>query len=127
MSNDFVAMETNLCPVCGIEHSYNTGILIDKRMKKIKNTLSGYSLCQEHDRLFNDGYLALIEVTNDHTTNEVISLKSANRTGKIAFVRRELADKMFNVSDARSLMFIDREAMSEIEKIHNQIEETEET
>lgn len=124
MSNDFVAMETNLCPVCGIEHSYNTGILIDKRMKKIKNTLSGYSLCQEHDQLLKDGYIALIEVTDDYTTNEVISLKSANRTGKIAFVKRKLADKMFNISDSSPLMFIDREAMSEIEKIFNKIEET---
>lgn len=54
MSKSNVAKEMHFCPVCGQTHA--VGILLDRRLKD--------SLCPEHAKLDQDGYIALV-VTAD--------------------------------------------------------------
>ena len=52
MSKSFVAIEQKMCPVCGVIHSHDCGLLLDKRLKESMDShvTTGYGLCEEHDR-----------------------------------------------------------------------------
>lgn len=64
MSKSNVAKEMHFCPVCGQTHA--VGILLDRRLKDSlePETVTGCSLCPEHAKLDQDGYIALV-VTAD--------------------------------------------------------------
>ena len=111
MNNDYVEIEQNMCPVCGVTHTHNTGILIDKHLKPIKNSLTGYGLCEEHDKLFNEGYVALV-VANSAKHSETINMEDAIRTGDIMHMKREVFSDIFNskIKDDQQMVFIDPEA-----------------
>ena len=76
-------METKICPVCNEEHSHNCGILLNRRLKEIKHTLSGYGMCEEHDNMIKDGFIFLIEIDPDKSTSKdgSVQLEDAYRTG----------------------------------------------
>ena len=119
MSNDFVAMETNRCPVCGIEHSYNCGILLNKRMKKIKNTCSGISLCEEHSKQKEDGYIFLIEVDPDKsnpTTKGMLKEEEAYRTGNMMAIKKHVAEQVFHDKINTDIIFIDQDVFNRLEE-----------
>jgi tRNA(Glu) U13 pseudouridine synthase TruD len=83
-----VSMEQHQCIVCG--ELYDTGnILLDKRLKKSmeQRTVTGTGLCPEHQKLKDDGFVALIEA-NEQTKE---------RTGRIAHLRKEVWPKIFSV------------------------------
>lgn len=57
-----VSMEQRVCLICG--SAFDTGaILLDKRLRQsmAHHTVTGWGLCPEHERLFKDGYIALVE------------------------------------------------------------------
>lgn len=54
MSKSHVAKEMHFCQVCGQTHA--VGILLDRRLKD--------SLEPEHDKLDQDGYIALVVTTD---------------------------------------------------------------
>lgn len=88
----YVTLETAVCPVCGVQH--DTGLLLlDQRLRKRfkHKTCTGWGLCPEHKKLADDGYVALIE-----TTNQPNGLEDAIRTGVLAHVRRTAWEKVFN-------------------------------
>lgn len=101
MSKSHVSMETNVCPVCGV--TFETGsILLDKKLrnKLDSTTLTGMSLCPEHQKLHNDGYLALVEIDPTKSipsANGRVKPEDAYRTGKIIHIRYSVAKDLFNV------------------------------
>lgn len=132
MKNDFIKMESKMCPVCGVIHEFNTGILIDKRMKDIKpnmgdKVVTDYGLCERHQKLFDDGYIALIEIDNTHNDPDANTLKfkEANRTGNIAFLKRDRVKDIFtsrvNIPEEQELVFIVTEAFTLIKKMYDQM------
>jgi hypothetical protein len=57
----YVSMEQKKCLVCAKD--FDSGaILLDRRMRQSldRTTLTGWGLCPEHQKLYDDGYIALV-------------------------------------------------------------------
>ena len=93
MTKSHVGMGFHVCPVCGLEH--DEAVLLQTRLglppKLTAHEFLGWKMCPEHQKLQDDGYTAMIEVTNKPST-----LKDALRTGRIAHVRNSAWPKIFN-------------------------------
>lgn len=97
-----VSLEQHVCLVCGT--AFDTGaILLDKRLRASMehHTTTGWSLCPEHQRLFDDGFVALIECDPERSGSAADGLlkpAQAFRTGRLAHLRRSVFAQVFNVS-----------------------------
>jgi len=126
MSKSHVSMEQKQCPVCGIV--FDSGaILLDTRIVNGKlresmehDTITGYGLCPEHQELFDKGYIALVEATSP-SSGANLKPHEANRTGIICYLRREIADDVFNVklSETIPMVFVEPGV---IEKLQSMME-----
>lgn len=92
MEKSHVGMGHHVCPVCGIKH--DEVVLLDRRLR---NTLTphefvGFKMCPQHQALFDDGYIALIEVNSKPK-----DFQTADRTGALAHVRAEAFTKLFHL------------------------------
>lgn len=116
----YVTMEQHQCIVCG--HLFDTGaLLLDKRLKKTfeRHTVTGNGLCPEHQKLFDDGYIAFVEISNE-TKSSTLQPEEACRTGRIAHVRRAVAADMFNVPIGNEpLAFVEKDVIDFLEKIQH--------
>ncbi len=97
MSKSHVSMEAKICPVCGVQHNYDCAVLLDRRLRDSleRETVTGFGFCEEHAKLFNDGYVALIECETPPNTNSV-KINEAKRTGMIAHIKIEAFNTIFN-------------------------------
>jgi len=120
-SNDFVAMATHICPVCGIEHEHDTEILIHKHLRAIPKDkrCTGYGLCEEHDKLHKDGYIALIVVDNPESEQDTMKPEDADRTGDIAHMRYTAFNEIFslNLDTNTPFAFLSKEAFNCVKSI----------
>jgi hypothetical protein len=91
MEKSHVGMAHHVCPVCTKEH--DPVVLLDRRLRNTltSHEFAGWKMCEEHQKLYDDGYIALIEVTG-----EPAGVASANRTGRVAHVRAAAWPKIFN-------------------------------
>jgi len=103
-----VSMEQRVCLVCGAE--YDTGaILLDRRLRASleQHTTTGWGLCPEHQRLFDDGFIALVECdpAKSCALSSTNRLKPdhAYRTGRVLHLKRAVFGRIFNVSIEPSL------------------------
>lgn len=104
-NKDFVKLEHKQCPVCRKIHNHNCGILIKKNLTNIKGNgpngevITGRELCEEHDKLYKEGYVALVVIDNgDNLTiedNKIKDLNEVNYTGDIAHMKFEMFRKLF--------------------------------
>jgi hypothetical protein len=119
--NDFIAMEESQCQICGVVHQHNTGILIDKRMRDIKNTVTGLGLCEEHDDLYKQGMIAFIEA--DNAESEKLKFQDANRTGRVLWINLEdvrgLLDE--NFPDGMELAFVTVQGFDAISDLYDSV------
>ena len=95
-----VSLEQHLCLVCGV--AYDTGsILLDKclRARLEHHTTTGWGLCAEHQKLSDDGFVALVECDPQRSGSPGDRLKpeQAYRTGRLAHLKRDVFADMFNV------------------------------
>lgn len=122
--NDFVVLEQAICPVCGCKHTHNMGILISKRLQPIKeeDRICSYTLCEEHQKLFDDGFVALIPVNNAPTadTNTTLNFNDADRIGGFIHLRKTVFNDIFNteVSAEQELVFVDKEVCDMLIKMN---------
>lgn len=113
MSKSHVSLEQRQCVVCGC--TYNTGaVLLHKRLAKTleEHTLTGQGLCPEHQKLFDEGYIALIEVDPELSRpmpNGNLTLETARRIGTIIHMRREVFKRTFTtpIRDDTPFVFVD--------------------
>jgi len=94
---------------------------MDKRLRQSmeRHTITGYGLCEEHQKLKDDNYIALI-VMDDK-----------KRTGEFAHMRKELAIQFFNnPSDynvnftfEKGIGFIDIELFNQLKEVTTHITE----
>lgn len=93
MTKSHVGMGIHVCPVCCLHH--DEVVLVQTRMglppKLTSNMFAGWAMCPEHQKLLDEGYTAMIEVTG-----QPIGLADADRTGRIAHVRNEAWPRIFN-------------------------------
>jgi hypothetical protein len=97
-----VSLEQHICLVCGA--SFDTGaILLDKRLRASmkRHTTTGWGLCPEHQKLSDDGFVALVECDPQRSGSPAgsgrMKPEQAYRTGRLAHLKREVFAKVFNV------------------------------
>lgn len=123
MDKSYVTLEQNVCAVCQI--AFNTGaILLDKGLKERfdMHTLTGHSLCPEHQKLADDGYIALVVVSNSQTSSN-LKPKDATPTGEFMHIKVEAFKKLFNTEVDTSkvpMVYAEPELLKLIEKDINE-------
>ena len=121
MSKSHVSMEIHICKVCG--HKFHTGnLLLDKELKQRlgRDTLTGYGLCNADQQRYNDGYLALIEISNAKDSSMTIGNTIPDRTGTILHIRREVFNQMFShnkVGEEIPMIFIDTKLCTKLKEL----------
>lgn len=109
-----VSLEQRICLVCGA--AFDTGsLLLDKRLRASmeRHTTTGWGLCAEHQRLFDEGYVALVECdpqrSGSPAAGDKLKPDQACRTGRLAHLRREVFFRLFNLSvrDGQACMFVE--------------------
>lgn len=91
-----VSMEQHVCLVCGV--TFDTGsILLDRRLKASmeSHTVTGWGLCPEHEKMHEDGYVALVECEGEQAGSSVRP-EDARRTGQVAHIRRSAWPNVFD-------------------------------
>jgi hypothetical protein len=104
-----VSLEQRACLVCGV--TYDTGsILLDKRLRASMEhyTTTGWGLCAEHQKLSDDGFVALVECDPQRSGSPGDRLKpeQAYRTGRLAHLKRGVFATVFNVPVAADQAFV---------------------
>lgn len=97
-----VSLERRVCLVCGA--AYDTGsLLLDKRLRQSleRYTTTGWGLCAEHQKLFDDGFVALVECDPERSGKpsgaDCLKPEQAYRTGHLAHLKRHVFAEIFNV------------------------------
>lgn len=110
VEKSFVSLEQRVCLVCGV--SFDTGaLLLDKRLRHTleRHTATGWGLCAEHQKKFDEGFVALVECDPARTlasVGDVLKPEDAYRTGQVAHVRRALFQELFAVSVKPEVSFV---------------------
>lgn len=98
----YVSLEQQLCLVCGT--SFDTGnLLLDRRLRAsmAQHTTTGWGLCPEHQKLFAEGFVALVEFDPQRSGapsgSGRMKPEQAYRTGQLAHLKREVFARVFNV------------------------------
>jgi hypothetical protein len=97
----YVSLSASVCPICGREFE-NGELILDRRLKNSleRVTVVDARLCPDHQKLADDGYIALVAIDESKSKFEAngnLKPECAYRTGDIIHIRRTVADKMFNV------------------------------
>lgn len=116
-----VSLEQNVCPVCGNVFDTNS-ILLDRRLRQSmeSRTVTGWSLCPEHEKLYADGYVALVAV-DEKQSGFPMAPDNVYRTGAIMHVRGEALKQIVNVPIEKSpgvlhpFMFVQAEVIDKIQ------------
>jgi len=97
-----VSLEQHVCLVCGVR--FDTGsILLDKRLRARlqRHTVTGWGLCAEHQKLYDEGFVALVECDPRRSGLPAghgrMQPEAAWRTGRLAHLQRDVFAKVFNV------------------------------
>lgn len=95
----YVSMAQHRCLVCAC--LYDTGeILMDTRLRNTfdRHTITGSGLCPEHQKMYDDGYVALVGVDESKSTIRKGKMMpdDAYRTGNIAHIRVSAWERLFS-------------------------------
>ena len=95
-----VSLEQHVCLVCGV--TYDTGsILLDKRLRASMkhHSTTGWGLCPEHQKLSDDGFVAMVECDPERSglPGDRLKTEQAYRTGRLAHLKRGVFATVFNV------------------------------
>ncbi len=126
----YVSMEQNVCSVCGA--TFDTGaIIMNRRLHKNMEhyTVTGWGLCPEHQKLFDDGYVALVECDPERSGLDAgaarMKQEQAYRTGNLAHVRRRVFNQLFNVpiDDKLPCVFVEPGVIERLQAMTQQPEQ----
>lgn len=97
-----VSLEQHVCLVCGTR--FDTGaVLLDRRLRASmeRHTATGWGLCPEHQKLSDEGFVALVECDPQRSGSPAgggrVKPEQAYRTGRLAHLKREAFAQVFNV------------------------------
>lgn len=99
MEKSFVTLEQNVCPIC--TKVFETGnLLMDTRIRNgklmetfDKYTVTGYSICEECQKMIDEGRVALVEINEPSDPNN-LTLDNVDRTGKIGWMKRDIVQQL---------------------------------
>jgi len=119
-----VSLEQHVCLVCG--KAFDTGaVLLDKRLRASMehHTKMGWGLCPEHQKLSDDGFVALVECDPQRSGSPMgaarMKPEQAYRTGRLAHVRRTVFTQVFNVSikDEQACVFVEPGVIDQLQSM----------
>lgn len=119
----YVTLEQHQCLVCG--DVFDTGsLLLDKQlMNKFESkTVTDRALCPKHKKVYDDNYIALIEINPPSRKSDHIDFESASRTGEVAFVRKPSYVKLFGpVGDKKdfkdAIVFVEKGIIAKLQEM----------
>jgi len=84
----YVGMAHHYCPLCLIKH--DPLVLLDRRLKETltNDEFAGFKLCDEHQKLKDDGFIALLCIDEDMSPRP-ISIATAHRTGSYMHLKAD--------------------------------------
>lgn len=99
MEKSFVTLEQNVCPIC--TKVFETGnLLMDTRIRNgklmetfDKYTITGYSVCEECQKMIDEERVALVEINEPSDPNN-LTLDNVDRTGKIGWMKRDIVQQL---------------------------------
>ena len=98
----YVSLKQRLCLVCSTFFD-TRNLLLDKRLRASmeRHTTTGWGLCPEHQKLSDDGFVALVECDPQRSGSPSVAARmkpeQAYRTGRLAHLKRNVFAKVFNV------------------------------
>ena len=109
--------------VCGT--AFDTGaILLDKRLRASmeRHTATGWGLCSEHQKLSDDGFVALVECDPQRSGSQAggrMKPEQAYRTGRLAHPKREVFSRLFNVpiEDKQACVFVEPGVIEQLQSM----------
>jgi len=112
-NKSYVSLEQRVCLVCGT--AFDTGnLLLDKRLRASmkRHMATGWGLCPEHQKLFDDGFVALVECDPERSGAAAgghLKPEQAYRMGRVAHLRRTAFTQVFNVpiEDKQACVFVE--------------------
>ena len=118
-----VSMEQRVCLVCGV--SFDTGnLLLDRRLRASMehHTTTGWGLCPEHQKLSDDGFVALVECDPQRSAPAGagrIKPEQAYRTGRLVHLKRDVFAKVFNapITDDQACVFVEPGVIEQLESM----------
>ena len=118
-----VSLEQHACRVCGT--TFDTGaILLDKRLRASmeRHTAIGWGLCPEHQKLSDDGFVALVECDPQRSGSQAsgrMKPEQAYRTGRLAHLRRPVCSQIFDVPipDKQACVFVERGVIDRLQSM----------
>lgn len=118
-----VSLEQHVCLVCGT--AFDTGaILLDKRLRASmgRHTATGWGLCPEHQKLSDDGSVALVECDPQRSGSQAggrMKPEQAYRTGRLAHLRRTVFAQVFNVpiADEQACVFVEPGVIEQLQSM----------
>lgn len=121
-----VSMESKVCPICGHTHQHDCRILLDSTLKDSleRETVTGFSLCEDCQKHSDNGMLALVEIDpskSELTSTEdpditIAKAENVHRTGTVVLIPLALAKDLFKSSEAikSPLIYIDAGGLDEV-------------
>ena len=97
-----VSLEQHVCLVCGTRFD-TRAVLLDRRLRASmeRHTATGWGLCPEHQKLSDDGFVALVECDPQRSGSPAgggrVKPEQAYRTGRLAHLKREAFAQVFDV------------------------------
>ncbi len=92
----YVGIANHVCPICNKKH--DPVILLDKRLRNTltQNEFGGFSLCDEHKKLKQEGYIVLISF-DENKSNEPYQFDTVYRTGSYVHIHNKVFEDIFDV------------------------------
>lgn len=97
INKSHVSLSTKVCIVCG--KSFHDGdILLQKQLRQTleRETITGYGFCEEHQAMVDEGKVFLAEVANPPSEADKMSILSAQKTGRVLSLPREVLKEILN-------------------------------
>ena len=69
------------------------------------HTTTGYGHCPTCKEKLDDNYIAIVEVSNAKNDETVLKIENAYRTGVIVWIRKLVAEEMFNLKITTPMLF----------------------
>jgi len=115
-----VSMEQKICPCC--DKTFDSGaILLDRKLKNSmeRNTITGFQLCSDCRK---EGFVLMVEINNP-PDGKTITPQDAYRTGKTAYIKKDVFSKMFNVENPVPFCYAGKEVFDILESLDKQPDE----
>lgn len=90
-TKSYVTCEQKICMVCGNKYDTNA-VLLNKYLRSVfdTKTVTGFGLCPKDQALYDQGYIALVEIdpTKSVIRYDTVKQEGAHRTGVVAHIKK---------------------------------------